>query len=266
MTRPTLVLRKLLRQPLTFGHAAVLLLVTALIGGGAFAVAAIPGPDGQITGCIKKFAPRKGAVRVIDSNSRCARGERTVSWNQEGPPGVAGVAGERGPQGAAGQQGQQGTQGPAGSPDTPAQVLAKLTQVDGTSSGLDADQLDGESSDAFLAADRVRLGDPVTHNDATGDTILSTGSLEFRDDGTVDADHQVLVEKNTTFGTDITVVPRTGAQQTGGVTALPVTTTDNILDIYVLDQFGDDHYVRCAFFQVATAERVTCFEVNSPDF
>jgi hypothetical protein len=266
MNRSTLVLRRLLRQPLTFGHAAVLLLVAAVVGGGAFAVAAIPGPDGQIKGCVKKTAPRKGAVRVIDHNRSCARSERTVSWSQEGPPGATGLAGQPGPQGAAGQPGAQGDQGPAGSPDTPAQVLAKLTQVDGTSSGLDADEVDGLSADFFLPADRVRFGSPVTHNDATQDTILSVGSLRFLDDGQVDADHTVLVDKFTTFGGDITVVQPTGAQQVGGVSVLPVTTTDNILDIYVLDQFGEDHYVRCAFFQVAAAERVTCFDANSPNF
>jgi hypothetical protein len=106
----------------------------------------------------------------------------------------------------------------------------------------------------------------VTHNDDPQDTILTVGGVRLLDDGAVDADHTVLVEKFTTFGSDVTVVTRTGAQQTGGDPALPVTTTDNILDIYVLDQFGDDHYVRCAFFQVAAAERVTCFAANGPTF
>lgn len=39
--------------------------------------------------------------------------------------------------------GPQGPQGPAGSPDTAAQVLTKITSVDGSGSGLDADLLDG---------------------------------------------------------------------------------------------------------------------------
>lgn len=45
-------------------------------------------------------------------------------------------------------QGQPGTDG---SPDTPAEVLAKLIQVDGSGSGLDADTLDGIDSSALLA-------------------------------------------------------------------------------------------------------------------
>ena len=43
-----------------------------------------------------------------------------------------------------------GPPGASGSPDTAAQVLAKLITVDGTGSGLDADLLDGMNSTAFL--------------------------------------------------------------------------------------------------------------------
>ena len=43
-----------------------------------------------------------------------------------------------------------GPPGANGSPDTPAQVLAKLITVDGAGSGLDADLLDGMNSTAFL--------------------------------------------------------------------------------------------------------------------
>jgi hypothetical protein len=65
------------------------------------------------------------------------------------PPSVPGPRGETGPQGPRGETGPKGETGPAGSPDTPQQVLDKLTQVDGTGSGLDADLLDGLSSNAF---------------------------------------------------------------------------------------------------------------------
>jgi hypothetical protein len=63
-----------------------------------------------------------------------------------GPAGPAGPAGQQGPTGPTGQQGTQGIQGPPGqngSPDTAAQVLAKLLGVDGSGSGLDADTVDG---------------------------------------------------------------------------------------------------------------------------
>jgi collagen triple helix repeat protein len=70
-----------------------------------------------------------------------------------GPPGAPGAPGAQGAQGAQGQPGVQGPQGDPGangSPDTPQQVLAKLTQVDGTGSGVDADSLDGTDTTGFL--------------------------------------------------------------------------------------------------------------------
>lgn len=51
-------------------------------------------------------------------------------------------------------QGEQGPPGPPGSPDTGAQILGKLSGVDGSGSGLDADNLDGLSSGGF-----VKVGD-----------------------------------------------------------------------------------------------------------
>jgi hypothetical protein len=45
---------RVLNRPLTTGHALAVLVAAAAIGGGAFAVAAIPSPDGTITACMKK--------------------------------------------------------------------------------------------------------------------------------------------------------------------------------------------------------------------
>lgn len=67
---------------------------------------------------------------------------------------VGDPAGLRGPPGPEGPQGPPGPAGGEGSPDTPAQVLGKITQVDGAGSGLDADLLDGLSSDRFMRTDR----------------------------------------------------------------------------------------------------------------
>jgi hypothetical protein len=60
-----------------------------------------------------------------------------------GPPGPAGATGATGAAGARGLTGEKGDKGDDGSPDTPPQVLAKLAQVDGSGSGLDADTVDG---------------------------------------------------------------------------------------------------------------------------
>jgi hypothetical protein len=130
----------LFRKPLTVGHAVVLLLAAATFALVATSIASIPGPDGELKGCVKKRSPRKGTVRVISHDKRCTRREQTVTWNQTGPQGSPG---------APGAAGRQGGRGPAGSPDTGAQILSKLAPVDGAGSGLDADRLGGRTSDAF---------------------------------------------------------------------------------------------------------------------
>ncbi len=66
---------------------------------------------------------------------------------------VGNPAGLRGPAGDAGPAGPAGPAGGRGSPDTPAQVLAKLLQVDGPDSELDADLLDGRQAAQFMRAD-----------------------------------------------------------------------------------------------------------------
>ena len=91
---------------------AALLLAAALLLGGTFAVASIPGPDGKIRSCVAKAG---GNVRFIDSKKRCKSTERTVLLNQRG---ATGATGARGPQGL---QGTQGLQGATGAPGSDAQ-------------------------------------------------------------------------------------------------------------------------------------------------
>jgi hypothetical protein len=99
------MLSERLRRPLTLGHALVVLVVAAVIGGGAFAVAAIPGPDGKIKGCVKKSGRSKGALRAVDHNRSCSRSEKTLRWNQTGPRGFQGLTGATGHTGPTGPQG-----------------------------------------------------------------------------------------------------------------------------------------------------------------
>lgn len=75
----------------------------------------------------------------------------TGATGSQGPQGNPGTAGATGPQGPQGDPGPAGPTGPAGSPDTAAQVLAKLITVDGAGSNLDADLLDGQSGAYYLA-------------------------------------------------------------------------------------------------------------------
>ena len=61
----------------------------------------------------------------------------------QGPAGPPGADGDPGPRGPRGEQGPAGEVGADGSPDSPIQVRAKLTTVDGAGSGVDADLFDG---------------------------------------------------------------------------------------------------------------------------
>jgi hypothetical protein len=109
------------------------------------------------------------------------------------PPSVPGPRGETGP------RGPEGPQGPAGSPDTPQQVLDKLLEVDGAGSDLDADLLDGLSSNAF----QLR----VTGTCGAGQYVQSIAA-----DGTVGCG------TDANAGGDITSVTA-GAGLTGGATS-----------------------------------------------
>lgn len=129
-------------------------------------------------------------LNLSTRQARCPRGQSKISWSTEGArgargarglQGVAGSAGaagaagakgdtgargEKGDAGAAGAKGEtgaRGERGESGSPDTPAQVLAKLLEVDGPESGLDADLFGGLGADAFQKR--------VTGTCATGSAI-----------------------------------------------------------------------------------------------
>jgi hypothetical protein len=92
-------------------HVALVALFVAL-GGTAYAASGgIPDSHGVIHGC---FRAKTGALRVVGGGVKCARGERALSWNQQGPAGAAGRAGANGTDGTAGQRGAPGAAGTAG--------------------------------------------------------------------------------------------------------------------------------------------------------
>ena len=94
----------------------------------------------------KLFLKRvSGAESIIELGQTGPQGPQGPSGSQ----GPAGPTGPTGPTGATGSQGPQGPAGADGSPDTAAQVLAKLVTVDGPGSGLNADKLDGNQASAF---------------------------------------------------------------------------------------------------------------------
>ena len=136
---------------------AYMALFVALGGTGAFAATSLIGPNHQVNGCVKKKGKRKGTLRVVAPGKHCKRSETAIAWNQRGVPGSRGIRGPR---------------GPGGSPDTPAQTLGKVKQVDGSGSGLDSDQLDGHDTPFFQrrgSTTACTAGSKVTGIDAGGD-------------------------------------------------------------------------------------------------
>ena len=105
------------------------------------------------------------AVNVYDGKlflKRVSGAESIIELGQTGPQGPQGPSGPTGPTGTTGPQGSQGAAGADGSPDTAAQVLAKLVTVDGPGSGLDADKLDGNQASAFAKLSGATFTGTVT--------------------------------------------------------------------------------------------------------
>jgi hypothetical protein len=101
-----------------------------------------------------RLLPRNsvGSAQVINGSLQKADLSAKAARLLHGARGAKGAPGPRGGQGPQGAPGQQGATGPAGSPDTAAQVLTKVEQLDGAASGLDADVLDGHDSSEFQQA------------------------------------------------------------------------------------------------------------------
>lgn len=117
---------------------------------------------------------------VIDATGKWV-GDAAGLMGPQGPAGAAGPqgpAGAVGPQGPAGAVGPQGPAGAAGSPDTAAQVLAKIVTVDGASSSLDADLLDGQSGAFYLDATNISAG---TLNDARFNAYSNLNTAGYLD-------------------------------------------------------------------------------------
>lgn len=89
-----------LRPRLTYANVMSTIAVVAALCGGAFAVAALPDKSGKINACYVKSGKRKGSVRLLVSGTKCAKGEKLLSWNQRGPQGDPGAPGAPNPNAA----------------------------------------------------------------------------------------------------------------------------------------------------------------------
>lgn len=147
------------RGGLTFANVVALMALFIALGGTSVAAVALK------KNSVKSKHIAAGAVtsaKVKDASLQAGDfGAGQLPAGAQGPQGAPGTPGARGPDGSPGPQGPRGergedgtdgtngTDGTDGSPDSPLEVLAKLREVDGSGSLLDADLLDGLSSAAF---------------------------------------------------------------------------------------------------------------------
>jgi type VI secretion system Hcp family effector len=171
--------------------------------GGAVAAASIPGSDGTITGCYQTPSGAQeseqppGELRVIDPSdttesdpavSTCTSGEATLTWNQQGPPGVTGATGPQGPTGPAGATGATGAQGPAGgvsaSPGSNSDVIMELTPSNANLGGLNSvpvgeSQVSGSQNQEFNLTS-FDLGVANTLNIGSATSGAGAGKVTFQ--------------------------------------------------------------------------------------
>ena len=142
----------LLRSHLTFANVGVI--VALVLAGSGFAVAAIPGRDGVIHGCLNRTT---GNLRVIDTGRHCTRRERALNWNQQGKPGATGGTGQPGRPGSDAQFDGAGAGGDlAGSYPNPTVRPGAIT-----GNGVAANSLTGthiDESTLGLVPDSAKLG------------------------------------------------------------------------------------------------------------
>lgn len=108
-----------MHRRLTRKSSITLLALTGMLAAVGVGYAAIPGIGGVIHSCYNASSNPSGQLRVIDTEAgaKCAKNEKALDFNQQGPKGDKGDPGPRGPQGEQGEQGipgPQGEQGPKG--------------------------------------------------------------------------------------------------------------------------------------------------------
>jgi hypothetical protein len=127
-----------MRDRLTYANVMATIAVFIALGGSSYAAIKLP------NNAVKARNIAANAVTGAKVENRSlTRLDFGLGQLPQGAVGAQGATGADGSTGPVGPTGARGLTGADGSPDTPAQVLTKLAQVDGPGSGLDADTVDG---------------------------------------------------------------------------------------------------------------------------
>ncbi len=122
-----------------------------------------------------------------------------------GPAGQPGASGEPGAPGAAGPQGVEGPRGPSSADATPQDIVTKVVDADGPGSLIDADLLDGKSSDFFAPFASALMDGDAAGGDLSGSfpspqlQSNSVGAAEIAPDSVGSAE----IAPDSVSGTDI---------------------------------------------------------------
>jgi hypothetical protein len=111
MASGTTIRRGFLMGSVSKAAAALAAAALLIAGGSAYALATSSG--GTITVCVK----HKGGT--LYKAKRCAKADKQLSWNNQGPPGLRGATGAGGMQGPGGDRGPSGGRGPSGDSGQP---------------------------------------------------------------------------------------------------------------------------------------------------
>ncbi|MGB0647116.1 MAG: hypothetical protein ACPGQS_08065, partial [Bradymonadia bacterium] len=127
-------------------------------------------------------------IGPIDPSEVSVNGQLVIDENGQwvgDPTGLQGPPGVPGPVGPAGPEGPPGPAGGNGSPDTPAQVLEKIKQVDGAGSLLDADTLDGIQGARYMRTDKDTgtTGNLTTAKTLSAVIVAPEKNINFPNDG-----------------------------------------------------------------------------------
>jgi hypothetical protein len=172
------------------------------LGGGAWAASGgLIGAGGVIHACV----PNKGGpLSVVPPGEKCGRGQRRISFNQQGPPGQTGPQGPPGQAGRQGGQGAKGDQGPAG----PGATTFTTTLASGTFAAT-LETLDNGISITGSCNANVEVGVKTT---STTNTLQVSGTAS-NGSSVFPADNQNLsgIAQGGSVNSDLDVLARDGA-------------------------------------------------------